>query len=296
MRGGREGDLCVRNQPSSSPSARAARLGSAWLGSALLSSPCLNTLAGEQAEANSSTRCHHVLSQSVCLRLPGSNQLWQIKYLWRVLRHLVWLAGWLLTAQQIAWLRGQLLFQAVMCDFAVSHRLHFCRLFFLLLLFIPYSPGSRSEFQEISLHFYLLNKNYTKRSYNSVHFASWLLGFGFQMTIEINSIISAIGDVFQLDWSDCSIVWSNHASCSASCLCVQWCSLRTLPYPCMTAKVAPSNGTDVPCHLPSGRFLILGAFLLFFFFLPPPLRGNLTGGTLLYREPGHRSYCVYLAI
>lgn len=36
----------------------------------------------------------------------------------------------------------------------------------------------------------------------------------------------------------------------------------------MTAKVAPSNGTDVPCHLPSGLFLILGAFLLFFFFFP----------------------------
>lgn len=29
----------------------------------------------------------------------------------------------------------------------------------------------------------------------------------------------------------------------------------------MTAKVVPSNGTDVPCHLPSGHFLILGALL-----------------------------------
>lgn len=94
-------------------------------GSAPLGSHCPYTLAGKQTEANSSTRCHHVLSQSICLRLSGSNQLWQIKYLWRVFRHLVWLAGWLLTAQQIAWLRGQLLFQAVTCDFAVSHQLNF---------------------------------------------------------------------------------------------------------------------------------------------------------------------------
>lgn len=113
-------------------------------------SHCPNTLAGKQTEANSSTRCHHVLSQSVCLRLSGSNQLWQIKYLWRVLRHLVWLAGWLLTAQQIAWLRGHLLFQAVVCDFAVSHRLNFCVSFFTT----PPSPGSQSEFQEMALKFY----------------------------------------------------------------------------------------------------------------------------------------------
>lgn len=49
-----------------------------------LHSPCPNTSASRRAEANGSTQRHHVLSQSVCSRLPGSDQLRQTKYLWRV--------------------------------------------------------------------------------------------------------------------------------------------------------------------------------------------------------------------
>lgn len=62
-------------------------------------------------------------------------------------------------------------------------------------------------------------------------------------------------------------------------VCAQWCWLCALTgaftYSCMTAKVAPSNGTDVSCHLPSGLFLILclPCWLLKWssvFFLSPP--------------------------